>query len=250
MKYAFYFFLFYFVALMPLYGKGHAEILAYVEQIPPYVVITDNKITGATIDLLNEALTKIDIDIAYQKVIWSRALYSSENNPNILLTGLIRNSIREHKFHWLYKLPVQINRQRYFLWQLKSHSAENKKRGLKNASITVMQGDHKSKSYKNYVESLGYEANIYPVGSREQVIHMLFKGRVDYILGGELNNAWRVENLGYDPDMIERGVEIPNSSQGLYIAIGKKTDIKVVNKIRQALEDIEQSGLASEIMAR
>ena len=49
--------------------------------------------------------------------------------------------------------------------------------------------------------------------------------------------------------MIERVVEIPNTSQGLYIAIGKHTDIKLVDKIRKALAGLEQSGRVSEIMS-
>ena len=56
--------------------------------------------------------------------------------------------------------------------------------------------------------------------------------------------------MGYDPDMIERVVEIPNTSKGLYIAIGKHTDIKLVNKIRKALADVEQSGRVNEIMSQ
>lgn len=243
-------FLFYFIVLMPLYGNANAKVLAYIEEIPPYVVMNNNNIAGSTIDILNEAFKESNIDIDYQEIIWSRALFESENKPNIMLTGLIRNTFREHKYHWLYKIPVNTNRQRYFLWQLKSKSAENKKRGLKNASITVVQGDNKIKSYKSYVEGLGYQANIHPVGRREQVIHMLFKERVDYILGGELSNAWRLKDLGYSVDMIERVVEIPNISQGLYIAIGKHTDVKLVNKIRKALADLEQSGRVSEIMSQ
>ena len=249
MKSIFSLFLFSLVVLMPLSAKASDRVLAYVEQIPPYVFINGDKITGSTIDILDEALKESDVDIHYQEIIWSRALHESKNKPNIILTGLIRNAFREDKFHWLYKVPVHTNRQRYFLWQLKSKANENEKRGLKNASIAVTQDDHKSKSYKSYVEGLGYQANIYSVGSREQVIHMLFKGRVDYILGGVLHNAWKLKSLGYDPDMIERVVEIPNTSQGLYIAIGKHTDIKLVNKIRKALADLEQSGRVSEIMS-
>ncbi len=249
MKSIFSLFLFSLVVLMPLSAKASDRVLAYVEQIPPYVFINGDKITGSTIDILDEALKGSDVDIHYQEIIWSRALHESKNKPNIILTGLIRNAFREDKFHWLFKVPVHTNRQRYFLWQLKSKANENEKRGLKNASIAVTQDDHKSKSYKSYVEGLGYQANIYSVGSREQVIHMLFKGRVDYILGGVLNNAWKLKSLGYDPDMIERVVEIPNTSQGLYIAIGKHTDIKLVNKIRKALADLEQSGRVSEIMS-
>ncbi|HBY84779.1 MAG TPA: hypothetical protein DEO86_02800 [Colwellia sp.] len=249
MKSIFSLFLFSLVVLMPLSAKASDRVLAYVEQIPPYVFINADKITGSTIDILDEALKGSDVDIHYQEIIWSRALHESKNKPNIILTGLIRNAFREDKFHWLFKVPVHTNRQRYFLWQLKSKANENEKRGLKNASIAVTQDDHKSKSYKSYVEGLGYQANIYSVGSREQVIHMLFKGRVDYILGGVLHNAWKLKSLGYDPDMIERVVEIPNTSQGLYIAIGKQTDIELVNKIRKALADLEQSGRVSEIMS-
>ncbi len=249
MKSIFSLFLFSLVVLMPLSAKASDRVLAYVEQIPPYVFINADKITGSTIDILDEALKGSDVDIHYQEIIWSRALHESKNKPNIILTGLIRNAFREDKFHWLFKVPVHTNRQRYFLWQLKSKANENEKRGLKNASIAVTQDDHKSKSYKSYVEGLGYQANIYSVGSREQVIHMLFKGRVDYILGGVLHNAWKLKSLGYDPDMIERVVEIPNTSQGLYIAIGKHTELKLVNKIRKALADLEQSGRVSEIMS-
>jgi polar amino acid transport system substrate-binding protein len=247
MKYIFS--LFYFLALMSLHGKASDEVLAYVEQIQKYVVINNNMITGSAIDILNEALKESDVNIHYQEINWSRALHDSENRANIILTGLNRNAFREDKFHWLYKVPVHTNRQRYFLWGLKSKSAENNKRGLKNALIAVMRGDHKNKSYKSYVEGLGYQANIHLVGRREQVIHLLFKERVDYILGGELNNPWRIKGLGYDPDLIERVVEIPITSQGLYIAIGKQTELKLVNKIRKALTDLEQSGRVSELMS-
>jgi ABC-type amino acid transport substrate-binding protein len=249
MKYIFSQLLVYCIALMPWYGNAEDKVLAFVEQIPPYVFIHNNNITGSTIDILNEALKATDVDIRYQKINWSRALYESKNKPNIILTGLIRNSFREDKFHWLYKVPVHTSRQRVFLWQLKSKSKENKIRGLNNAFISVTQDDHKSKSYKSYVEGLGFQAHIYSVASREQVIHMLFKERVDYMFGGELNNLWEIKKLGYDPDMIERVVEIPNTGQGLYIALGKQTDIKLVNKIKKTLDDLEQSGRVSEIMS-
>jgi ABC-type amino acid transport substrate-binding protein len=250
MKFVFFQLFFYFVALIPLYGNAGDKVLAFVEQIPPYVFINNNNITGSTIDILNEALRASDVDIRYQKINWSRALHESKKKPNIILTGLIRNAFREEKFHWLYKVPVHSSRQRIFLWQLKSKSAENNKRGLKNAFISVTQDDHKSRSYKNYVEGLGFQANIYSVGSREQVIHMLFRKRVDYIFGGELNNEWKLKEMGYDPDMIERVIEVPNTHQGLYIAIGKHTDIQLVNKIRKSLTDLEQSGRVSEIMSQ
>jgi ABC-type amino acid transport substrate-binding protein len=250
MKYIYSLFLFFFVAIQPLYSNASDKILAYVEQIPPYVFINDNSITGSIIDILNEALKEHDIDIHYQEINWSRALYESEHKANTLLTVVIRNPSREHKYHWLYKLSVHTKKQRFFLWRLKNTSTENKQRGLKNASVSVMRGAHKISSYEHYVEELGYQANIYPVGSREQVIHMLFKGRVDFIIGGELNNPWRVKSLGYDPDMIERVVELPNTSQGFYIAIGKHTELALVNKIRKALVDLEQSGRVSEIMSQ
>jgi ABC-type amino acid transport substrate-binding protein len=242
-------FLFCLIGVIPFYVKASDRVLAYVEQIPPYIFISNDNIIGAAVDILDEALKESGIEISYEEIIWSRALYESKKKPNILLTGLMRNASREDKFHWLYKLPLNSNRERVFLWQLKSKSEENKKIGLKKASISVTQGDHKSKAYKNYLESLGYQANIYSVGGREQVIHMLFKGRVDYILGGELINIQKLKKLGYDPDMIERTVEIPYVRQGLYIAIGNHTDMALVNKIKKALADLEQSGRVSEIMS-
>lgn len=249
MKSIFSLFLFFLIGVIPFYVKASNSVLAFVEQIPPYVFINNNNITGSTIDILDEALKESDVEISYEEIIWSRALYESKKKPNILLTGLVRNASREDKFHWLYKLPLSTNRQRIFLWQLKSKSEGNKKRGLKNASISVTQSDHKSKSYKIYLESLGYQANIYSVGSRAQVIHMLFKERVDYMFGGELNKIQELKDLGYDPNMIERALEIPHTGQGLYIAIGKHTDIKLVNKIKKALADLEQSGRVNEIMS-
>lgn len=250
MKYYFSRFLFYCVTLSPLYSNATDEILVYVEQLDPYVVIHKNDISGATIDILNEALINSDVAIDFQGIIWSRALYESKHKPNIVLTGLNRTAPREDNFHWLFKLPIPPNKRRIFLWHLKVNSAENKKIDIKNASVAVMLDDHKGKYYKDYMEVLGYQANLYSVGSREQVIQLLFKGRIDYILGGELNNPWRVTALGYDPEMIERGIEIPNTSKGLFIAISKYTDIKLVNKIRTALDDLVKSGRVNEIMSK
>ena len=244
MKFFFVRCLFYYLIFFPLHIKATEQVLAYVESIPPFVVINQAGISGAAISILNEALRESNVAIDYQNIIWARAFFESKSKPNIILTGLNRTAYREQHFHWLLKLPLTSNRQHVFLWHVK-----NKKVELKNASLAVVQGEHKKNYYKYYVESLGFTPNIFTVGTRAQVIHMLFRHRVDYMLGGELGMPSMIKELGYDPTMMERGVQLKSTSQGLYIAISKHTDIKLVNRIKKALDDLSKNGRIIEIMS-
>jgi len=249
MKYILTLSIFYLATLMPLHSLAKDELIAYVENLPPSVIVSEDNISGAVIDILTEALRHSDISIEYQNINWSRALYESKNKPNVVLTGLNRTLEREKQFYWLLQLSKATERQDIYLWQLKKTQADEKQKSLNDAVVAMVQGDHKIQYYRDYIESLGFKANIYEVGSREQVIHMLFKGRVDYILGGELNRPWHVEALGYDLAMIERGLKIPNTSKGLYIAISRDTDIRLVHKIEGRLVELARTGRVSEIMA-
>lgn len=239
----------YFLALMPLKVSASTDLIAYVEQIPPFVYVNQGAITGGAIDILNEAGKRRDISIKYQAVPWSRAFHESLNKPNVILTGLNRTQAREDEFYWLMQLSFPKRRQSTYLWRLKSTSSQRTK-SLKHGVVAMVRGDHKIQYYHDYMKSLGYTPNIYPVANREQVIHMLFKERVDYILGGELNKPLQVKALGYDASLIERGPKIPNTSQGLYIAISKKTDIEFVEQMKASLLGLTQSGRVREIMAK
>ncbi len=232
----------------PLCVTAKDKILAYIEQIPPFVIVNKHDISGATIDILKHALSGSDIIINYQEINWARAYLEAQKKPNIILTGLNRTPSREHNFHWLLKLPITYNGQKIFIWRLKNTALGNKKTTMKKAIVAVVLDDYKAEYYKSYVKKLNFKPNIYTVGSRAQAIHLLFKKRVDYILGGELNEAWEVKELGYDVDQIERGPHLPNDNKGLYIALSKHTDMDLVNKIKKAMNKIKNNGDMNEIV--
>ena len=226
------------------------KIRVYVEHIPPFVIVNETGISGAAIDIINQAASLSDIAVDYQAIVWSRAFHEAKHKANVMLTGLIRTKSREQNFHWLIELPTSVERQNVFLWHMKKHALDKPAKDIKDAVVAVVLGDHKVQYYKNYMDKLGFKPNIYTVGSREQVIHMLFHQRVDYILGGELARPEQVEALGYDINLIERGPKLLNTSKGLYIALSKHTDIALVNQVDQALAKMKLSGKTDEILSR
>lgn len=242
--------LFFFLILCPCLALAKNKVVAYVEHSPPLILVKDNHISGATVDFLNQSLSNTDIIVIFEEINWARAYLEAQQQPNIILTGLNRTPDREKQFHWLLKLPMDQNSHNVFFWQRADSPLKSQKNKLKNARIAVVLDDHKVEYLKDYIENLDHAPSIYTVGSREQAIHMLFKRRVDYILGGAMTKAWKVKALGYDIGQLERGPLLPNSNKGLYIALSKHTDITLVNKIQQALKSNVVNGRMKEAIIK
>lgn len=226
------------------------KIRVYVEHIPPFVLTDKESVSGAAIEIINHAASASGIEIDYQEIVWSRAFHEAKHKANVMLTGLVRTKSREHDFHWLLPLPIAVERQNVYLWGLNKDARKSPPKDIKNATVAVVLGDHKVQYYKNYMDKLGLKPNIYTVGSREQVIHMLFHNRVDYILSGELARAELIGTLGYDVSLIERGPQMLNTSKGLYIALSKPTNTALVKRLEKALNDLASSGVISEIATK
>jgi len=224
------------------------KVVAYVEHNPPFILVEDNHISGAAVDILNKAMGGNDITFEFQQITWARAYLEAQQKPNIILTGLNRTPARDPNFHWLFKLPITYNSQKVYFWQLKSSAHSSQKVSLAEARVAVVLDDYKVEYYENYMASLGLLPKKYAVSSRAQAIHMLFKKRVDYILGGELRDAWKVTELGYDVEQIERGQLIPNENKGIYIAMSKLSNADLVEKIKSALQHNAENGQISEII--
>jgi len=230
------------------YVKGKDKLVAYVEQIPPFIIVEKDKVLGAAVDILDKAISQHDASIEYYEIPWSRALFEAQTKPNIILTGINRLPSREEDFFWLLKLPIKYDGQKVFFWQLKKKQMQFNKVNLKTSRIAIMSGDYKAELFNKYLKNRIEKPNIYTVTSREQAINMLFKKRVDYILGGELDKAWKVKELGYDVNLLERGPMLPNENKGLFIAISKKTDIKLIDQLKNKLRQMETNGELDKII--
>ncbi|QBG37280.1 substrate-binding periplasmic protein [Litorilituus sediminis] len=243
-------FIFYCLCLLSITASAADKIRVYVEHIPPFVFTDENKISGMAIDIINQAAKASGIKVEYQEIVWSRAFHEAKHKANVMLTGLVRTKSREHDFHWLLALPMAVKRQNIYLWGLTKNAREKAPKDISNAMVAVVLGDHKVQYYKNYMDKLGLRPNIYTVGSREQVIHMLFRNRVDYILSGELARSELIDSLGYDVSLIERGPQMLNTSKGLYIALSKPTNSALVKRLEKALNALVSSGVISEIATK
>ena len=243
-------FIFYCFSTVSILVCAADNMRVYIEHIPPFVVTDKGNISGVAIEIIDQVASATGIEIEYQEIVWSRAFHEAKHKANVMLTGLVRTPSREPDFHWLFALPIAVERQNVYLWGLNKDARKSPAKDISEATVAAVLGDHKVQYYKNYMDKLGLKPNIYTVGTREQVIHMLFHNRVDYILSGELARSEEIKSLGYDVKLIERGAQMLNTSKGLYIAISKPTHMALVKRLEKALNELESSGVIKEIATK
>lgn len=227
------------LCLVSFIAISQEEFTVYVEHLPPNVLITQDSVTGRSIDIINEISNITGYKFSIRKEPWVRAYHEGINKPNIVFTGLNRIPEREDKFVWVYKLGYEPQ----YVWALKGKLNKD----FRTGHYAFAQADHKLSQFNSFALKEEFTPEIYTVTTREQAIKMLFAGRVDFIVGSERYLKERSKTLSLNFETLEKVKAIAANNKGLYIALSKSTPPKVAARISASIQALNDSGKLKEI---
>ncbi len=220
------------------------KISVVTEYLQPYQIKNADGSLGGYATEIIYALFKITGDTPDIQVLpWPRAYMMAQKNENTLIFSMARTAAREKQFNWVGRL---IEEQLYF-WRLKSNS--NKKintiSDIRSSIVSVTKNSNTSQ----FAQHQNFRKLIY-VTAETQNMKMLFKNRVDFILGSELSFLKRSEELGLDINKIEKVLRVPELKSDLSVAFSLQTSEKLVAKYKDAFIQLKASGKLIEIKRR
>lgn len=228
----------FFIVILVVSHQLRADQLRVVtEHFPPYQEVENGKIIGGTsIIFIKELLKDLNLQSTIEVYPWARAYKMALNKANVLIFTIARTPEREHLFHWI----GDFNSMDSYLWALKSTNAP-----LVNALDDAKQyivGVPKDDNTHHFLKQRGFTElrNLYVVRNRDVVVQMLFKGRVDLIMGAEGILGNRLDNLGYSIDDLYKVIKLPLNDGRLSIAMSKGTPLATVNRFKAAFERVKK----------
>ncbi|WP_127718001.1 ABC transporter substrate-binding protein [Halobacteriovorax sp. HLS] len=147
------------------------------DQYPPYIYYENGKLVGIQVEILSEVMSKIKIDYTLTVYPWKRCLQLMKNQNADLLLGVMKNSDREEFMFFPDEEIVNVSNKLFSLTNEKIKIKSN----FQSKTIGTMRGYYYSETFMSYKFLNKMEAN-----SHEQLLDLLFRKRVDYIIGAEL----------------------------------------------------------------
>ncbi|GAK57441.1 extracellular solute-binding protein family 3 [Candidatus Vecturithrix granuli] len=163
------------------------------EEWPPYVYEQDGKITGYSIDILNNVFTEMDVTVTYHQYPWKRALKGVFSGTS---DALFHASKNEERLQYCYYPEEYLAQSRYVFFirkedvnRLKFDSFDD----LLGHDVGITQGYSYTAELLDFLNT--HKLAISTV-SDESNLRMLAKGRIEYFPTDVLNGLYLMKKLG------------------------------------------------------
>ncbi|MBC3872567.1 substrate-binding periplasmic protein [Undibacterium flavidum] len=221
------------LVLYALSWSSHAQTLSiYCEEDRPLQFYdSEGKLTGMTVEIVQEIQKRTGNTDPIQVVPWARGLDKIDHNPNTLLFSMARTPERENSYQWIGPIMANI----YGLYAkadstLQVHNIEQ----AKNISlIGVYRDDIRDQT----LTRLGF-TNLDRASSNISSFKKLMMGRIAVYTDSQLGVESLAVASGFKPSDVKLIFELFKSE--LYIAASKATSPALVEKWNHALEDMKR----------
>ena len=232
---------------MSTVSTAHGAALQIVtEEYPPYNYAKDGKVLGVGTEVVQATLSELNMAVPISVYPWARAYQIALNEPNTLIYTISRTPERENLFKWVGVItPVD---QCVFSLQ-GPNLAINGFDDLKRYEIGTVIDDVQ----EQYLIRHGFPiSKIQSNTSHEANFKKLLKGRIDLWAVLELTAYYIVKCHNRDPGKTIQKVYCMKdlSVEGDFMAFSKNTPDDIVQRFRNALQQIKQKRIYSEIIQR
>lgn len=200
----------------------------------PYFYQNGKTIEGSAYEIATAVMEKTDIPTRYKIQPWKRVYDNGLRKENFMIACLGRTPTRETLFQWIG--PVTKG-NRYLFYKLKDNPASVKSLGdLKSYKIAVLRGGHQN----DFVNQNGLEKSAQTVAETKQLLRLLLKGRVQFVLNSEEDMIAHVKEQNLTMDQFEEALLAYNVAA--YLALNQNTPKEIVEKVRNAYQDVSAQG--------
>ena len=225
---------------LSLHAVATDTIRIVTEELPPYNMTQDGKLTGMSTEVVQAVLKEVGITADIQLMPWARAYDIALNTENVLIYSITRTAQREHLFKWVGSVaPMH--------WYLFAKPGSTIKLERLDDARKYQIATVKEDAGEQYLISKGFRVgkNLQTSNKYEYNYEKFKLGRVDLWVSIELNALYLMRQSGDDPArMVVRALSLPelDGDFGLYMAFSPKTPDALVERFRQGLEKIRSNG--------
>lgn len=207
------------VTVSPASAETPTLTLASVDNIPPYVFMQNGKLTGLSVDIINELAKRGDFNVSIQTSPWARVLLQVEEGAVDGAFSAYRK--KEREAYSLYtgiihydELRVAINKSNRFEF----HGIES----LYDKTVGKGRGVWVSKEFNATVKA--GKINLSEANDMKMInIKKLHEGRLDAVIGSPVAMQYYARELGYKnivilPEAIKKRIPA-------YLILSRKSDL-------------------------
>jgi polar amino acid transport system substrate-binding protein len=221
---------------------GAGELLILTEDgIPPFNFKKDGQLVGASTEIVEEILRRLDLDLTIDVVPWARGYQIALQKPNVILFSMARSKDRENLFHWVG--PICRVQSAFYA----SRGSMANINSLADARRVRSIGTYRDDVREAYLLKKGF-TNLEITNSNQSNLRKLLSGRIDLWATSNIEAANLPEQLGIDPAGIKHVFTFQKFE--LYIAISKKTSMTVVKAWQTTLDQMKSEGIFTAISRR
>lgn len=216
--------------------NGLPPLVILSGEFPPFAVRTENGSTGRAVDAAKAALDRAGISGKIDIQPWKRAFSNVAQKENYALLLAARTPPREEKFQWVYKL---LKTELSFLSKKGKRLTEEDARGIEKICVldrSIMSAMLENKRFTNLLK----------VPDNATCARLLAHERVKSVFGAWRTTAYGYQLLGFPKEDIVPGE--PILSTDIYFIASKKTDPRLVERMRAAFASLRAEGILDKML--
>jgi len=221
-------------------ASAGAGITVVTEELPPYNMTVDGKLTGMGTEVVQALLDEVGEQARIQSIPWARAYDIALNSENVLIYSIARTPQREALFKWVGVIAPT----RWHLFSLPGKQFHLKSlddaRQYQIATVKQDVGEE-------YLLDRGFVIgqNLQSSNKYEHNYKKLKAGRVDLWISNDLNAHYLVRQASGNPDetaVAQLKLDDLGGADGLCLAFSRSTSDEVVERFREALAKVRADG--------
>lgn len=204
---------------------------------------SDGSLGGYATEVVR-ALFAVTGDTAQFEVnTWARSFYEAVNNDNVLIYSMAYNPERAA----LFDCVAEFDSEKLFFWALKGKIRQPLL--TLNDLLPYHIAVSISSNPDQYLTAQGIK-KLQRTATPEHALSMLYKQRVDLVIGAEASVYLRTQQLGYDASLLTKVFQLPALNHPLCVAFNRKSDPALRQRYRQAFATLQQNGTLAQIKQR
>ncbi|MBT8369695.1 MAG: transporter substrate-binding domain-containing protein, partial [Deltaproteobacteria bacterium] len=180
-------------------GVSHVvaqDLTILTEEYPPLSFRQNGKITGSTVEVVQEIIRRLNQPAEIKMMPWARGYHLLRTKPNVVLFTTNRTEARENLFHWVG--PVAISTNSFYA----KKGSKIQINSVEDAKQVGAIASYKDDAREQLLISQGF-TNLDSSNSPESNLKKLLSGRVDLWLYDTLGLPGVTKKLGADISELE-----------------------------------------------
>ena len=203
------------------------------EENPPFNFTQDGKPTGATTEVVEEIIRRLDIKAPIEVLPWARGYKRLQSEANVALFVTAQTPERKALFKWVG--PLYLARTVFYAHKSRGLKIESLEDAKKVGAIATYKDDVR----EQILRSLGF-SNLDSSNSQHSNLRKLMSGRADLWVSDNISGPRIMRDEGIRLNQLEEVYEIQVTP--VFITFSQKTQDTVVQAWQETLDQMKADG--------